>query len=121
MALLTNPSSSEVRVCNPSRPLDAPAVVLGELWAGFLLGKQRRANEAELEAFLSNPVVEEVPIDAGVARLYAEILAALRKAGTPIPTNDIWVAAQAMETGAELLSFDRHYDAVDGLAWRRLE
>jgi tRNA(fMet)-specific endonuclease VapC len=92
--------------------IGVPAVVLGELWAGFLLGRQRRANEAELEAFLSNPVVEEVPVDAGVARLYAEILAALRKAGTPIPTNDIWVAATAARVGATVLTADRHFEAV---------
>ena len=84
----------------------------GELGAGFLIGRQRRANEAELEAFLSNPVVEEVPVDIAVARLYAEILTALRKAGTPIPTNDIWVAATAAQVGATVLSADRHFEAV---------
>jgi len=46
--------------------------------------------------------------------------AALKARGKPIPANDMWIAAQAMETGAELLSFDRHYEWVDGLAWRPL-
>jgi predicted nucleic acid-binding protein len=92
--------------------IGVPAVVLGELWAGFLLGRQRQANDAELEAFLSNPVVEEIPVDAGVACLYAEILVALRQAGTPMPTNDIWVAASAARAGATLLTADRHFEAV---------
>ncbi len=43
--------------------------------------------------------------------------AALRRKGTPIPTNDIWIAAHAMESGADLLSFDEHFGAVDGIAW----
>jgi tRNA(fMet)-specific endonuclease VapC len=52
---------------------------------------------------------------------FARIAAALRAKGKPIPTNDIWIAAQAMESGAELLSFDEHYSSFDGLAWRRLQ
>jgi tRNA(fMet)-specific endonuclease VapC len=48
---------------------------------------------------------------------FARIAAALRVKGRPIPTNDIWVAAHAMETGAELLSFDSHFAEVEGLAW----
>ncbi len=48
---------------------------------------------------------------------FGRIAAALRGAGTPIPTNDIWIAAQAMETGADLLSYDQHFQAVAGLAW----
>jgi tRNA(fMet)-specific endonuclease VapC len=92
--------------------IGVPAVVIGELWAGFLRGRQRRGNEAELEAFLANPVVEELPIDTGVARLYAEILVALREAGTPIPTNDIWVAATAAKAGATVLTADRHFEAI---------
>ena len=46
---------------------------------------------------------------------FGRIAAALRKAGTPIPTNDIWIAAHVFETGAELITFDRHFDSVRGL------
>ena len=45
------------------------------------------------------------------------IHASLRKKGRPIPTNDIWIAAHAMESGTELVSFDQHFEAVEGLAW----
>jgi hypothetical protein len=51
---------------------------------------------------------------------FSRIATALKVRGKPIPTNDMWIAAQAMETGAELLSFDRHYQWVEGLAWRDL-
>jgi tRNA(fMet)-specific endonuclease VapC len=54
------------------------------------------------------------------AERFGRIAAALRRRGTPIPTNDIWIAAQAMESGAELLSFDEHFAEVDALAWTRL-
>jgi tRNA(fMet)-specific endonuclease VapC len=48
---------------------------------------------------------------------FGRIAAALRRRGTPIPTNDVWIAAHAFESGAELLSFDRHFEQIDGLAW----
>lgn len=89
-----------------------PAVALGELRTGFLLGSQGRRNEAELDAFLANPVVEEVAVDGEVSRHYAEIVADLRRAGTPIPTNDIWIAATAARVGALVLTCDRHFEAI---------
>ena len=96
-------------------------VVAGELLHGFRLGSRFERNRQDLEAFVASPFVTVVPVTMATADRFSRVAAALRKRGTPIPTNDIWVAAQVMETGAELLSFDRHYEAVDGLAWRRLE
>lgn len=89
-----------------------PAVALGELRTGFLLGGKRRRNEAELGAFLDNPVVQVLPVDAETSRQYAEIVAELRKAGTPIPTNDIWIAATAARNGATVLTCDAHFERV---------
>jgi tRNA(fMet)-specific endonuclease VapC len=96
-------------------------VVAGELLHGFRCGNRFDRNRQELEEFIANPFVRVVPVTMATADRFSRVASALRKRGTPIPTNDIWVAAQAMETGAELLSFDPHYEAVDGLAWRRLE
>ena len=48
---------------------------------------------------------------------YARIATALRAKGRPIPSNDIWIAAHSMETGADLVSCDRHFEYIDGLAW----
>jgi hypothetical protein len=89
--------------------IGVPSVVLGELWAGFLLGRRARENENELHEFLANPAVEEVSVDARVARLYAEIVVSLREIGTPLPVNDIWIAACAAAAGASVLTYDDHF------------
>ena len=92
-------------------------VVAGELLLGFRLGTRLKKNMAELDAFLENPYVSLIPVTLTTADRFARIAAALRVKGRPIPTNDIWIAAHAMEAGAELLSFDAHFGAIDGLAW----
>jgi tRNA(fMet)-specific endonuclease VapC len=93
-------------------------VVAGELLYGFRSGNRLERNRSELDAFAASPFVTVVPVTLATAERFGRIAAALKKGGRPIPTNDIWIAAQAMETGAELISFDRHYESVDGLAWR---
>lgn len=90
-----------------------PAVVLGELHQGFRGSKHRRRNEVELEEFLRHPVVEELRIDHDVARIYAEIVHDLRAKGTPIPTNDVWIAAAAARVGATVIAYDAHFASVD--------
>ena len=92
-------------------------VVAGELLYGFRNGSRFEENAARLEAFLANPFVTALPVTLDTADRFGRIAASLRRRGEPIPTNDIWIAAQAMETGADLLSSDSHFGAVDGLAW----
>ncbi len=87
-------------------------IILGELLAGFTRGSHRKKNERELEQFLSSPRVSLVDIDQGTAERYAVILDALWKAGTPIPTNDLWIAASAMQHGLRLLTTDAHFQKV---------
>lgn len=89
-----------------------PAVTLGELWTGFRLGARREQNEAMLRAFLANPVVEVLDVDEEVGRHYADIVVDLRRAGSPIPTNDIWIAATAARAGAAVLSADEHFTVI---------
>jgi tRNA(fMet)-specific endonuclease VapC len=89
-----------------------PTVALGELRTGFLLGGKRRRNEAELDAFLDNPVVEVLPVDAETSRHYADIIAELRKTGAPLPTNDIWIAAIAARNGTTVLTCDSHFEQI---------
>jgi predicted nucleic acid-binding protein len=72
----------------------------------------RERDEAELATFVANPVVEEIPIDRHVARAYSEIAHDLRAEGTPLPTNDIWIAAAAARVGAPLLTFDDHFSKI---------
>ena len=92
--------------------LGLPAIVIGELQIGFLLGRRTRENQAELEEFLASPIVEMLAVDADVARVYGEIVVDLRKAGRPLPTNDIWIAASAARAGATVLTYDDHFNAV---------
>jgi predicted nucleic acid-binding protein len=87
-------------------------VVLGELRAGFMRGKWRVKNERELREFLSSPRVNVVGLDDATAERYAVILNSLWKTGTPIPTNDIWIAASAMQHGLRILTLDAHYQKV---------
>jgi tRNA(fMet)-specific endonuclease VapC len=92
-------------------------VVAGELLFGFRNGSRFDANRDELEDFLSSPYVELLPVTLVTADRFGRIAASLRRKGRPLPTNDIWIAAHAMESGADLLSFDRHFEHVEGLAW----
>ena len=92
--------------------LGMPTIVLGELRVGFLLGGHTTANENELREFLLNPVVEVLGVDAEVSRHYAEIVVDLRRAGTPITTNDVWIAAIAAREGALVLSYDSHFKSI---------
>ena len=88
------------------------SIVLGELRAGFIKGRRRRKNDDELNTFLASPRVKLLDVTEETAERYAVILNSLWQAGTPIPTNDIWIAASAMEHGLELLTSDEHYQKV---------
>lgn len=96
-------------------------VVLGELLAGFRSGRLRRKNEEYLRKFLASPRAEVLPIDAESAERYAVILDALRAAGAPIPTNDVWIAASAMQHGLALVTTDAHYRKVPQIVVRLYE
>ena len=91
------------------------AVSLGELFAGFKAGGREADNRRELAVFLDSPRVEVLPVDYETADVYAEILVRLRSQGTPIPTNDIWIAAVAFQHGLKLFTRDRHFQQVPGL------
>ncbi|ETX05985.1 type II toxin-antitoxin system VapC family toxin [Candidatus Entotheonella palauensis] len=90
-------------------------IVLGELYFGFHDGSRRRHNLAELEQFLSHPYVSVALLSQTTADRFGRIATHLKRAGTPIPTNDMWIAAQAMELGVEVISFDAHFSRVPGL------
>jgi predicted nucleic acid-binding protein len=98
-----------------------PAVVLGELYGAFEMGSRVRENRITLSEFLTEPFVKVVPISADVARQYGRVYAGLRRSGTPIPANDVWIAAATIDQGACLLTFDRDFERVAGLDWILLE
>jgi len=92
-----------------------PVTVLGELEAGFELGRRGRENRTVLASFLEEPFVAVLPTTPEVARRYGQTFARLREAGTPIPTTDIWIAAAAIDAGGRLVTFDDHFARVPGL------
>ena len=94
------------------RILVCPAV-LGEFKAGIDIGTKRgKKATALLDEFLDDPAVVVVPCTDETADYYAMIYKALRERGTPLPTNDIWIAAAALEHGATVLSGDAHFSRV---------
>lgn len=93
-----------------------PVVALGEIRAGFLGGQRASRNEERLQWFLSQSGICVAGIDASVSHRYAAVHRALRNRGTPIPTNDLWIAAIALEQGLALYTRDRHFAKVPGLA-----
>ena len=98
------------------------SIVLGELLAGFAVGSREAKNRAELAHFLDSPRVEVVAVTAQTADSYALVYSGLRRKGQPIPTNDLWIAASALEHGAALLTRDAHFAQIDGLrCGQRLE
>jgi predicted nucleic acid-binding protein len=89
--------------------------VIAELFSGFSLGVKEKKNREELEAFLNSPRVEILLHDIETADHYALIVKRLKSRGRPIPTNDIWIAANAMKHGLALYSFDDHFEEIEGL------
>jgi len=93
-----------------------PFIALAELRAGFRGGRHASANEAALVRFLNRPRVRMLYPDEGTTHHYAQFYHQLRQQGTPIPTNDIWIAALAKQHGLLLYSRDKHFDLLPQLA-----
>ncbi len=90
--------------------IHVPFVVLAELRAGFLCGAKPERNEANLTRFLDSPRVEFLYPDDQTTHQYARLFRQLRSQGTPIPTNDLWTGALAVQHGLYLFARDRHFD-----------
>lgn len=106
-----NQSISET-ISQYDRILICPAV-LGEFKAGIDINTRRgKKVKALLDEFLDDPAVAIVPCTDETADFYARIFRVLKDNGTPLPTNDIWIAAAALEHGAAVLSSDGHFSNV---------
>ena len=90
-------------------------ISMGELLSGFKAGNKEEINRQELNVFLDSPRVSLYYVDEVTAEFYSAILNQLKKQGTPIPTNDIWIAATALQQGLSVYTFDQHFDHVAGL------
>lgn len=95
-------------------------IVLGELVHGFRGGRRFEKNLAVLRRLVAQPFVEVRDVTFETAEVYGRIQSERQAAGGPIPTNDAWIAAHAIESGAELWSYDRHFAGIGTLAWRHL-
>src|SRR5262249_7582331 len=93
-----------------------PTIVMGELEVGFLLGTRVVENRTILSEFLQESFVSLLPVTHDVALRYSEIFVSLRKAGTPILINNVWIAAITIDAGAHLLTFDRDFEHIHGLS-----
>lgn len=107
-----------VEVITSAEQIFFSPIVLGELMFGFRNGTKFEKNMQELNQFLDHEAVALVPIVKVTSDRYSRIATQLKHQGTPIPTNDLWIAAQTMEHGAELISSDRHFEKVPGLVYK---
>jgi tRNA(fMet)-specific endonuclease VapC len=90
-------------------------ITLGELRAGFAAGSKAQQNEKILQKFLASPRVKVIFADNETTHYYAKIYAQLRKSGTPIPSNDLWIAALSMQHGVPLYTLDSHFAKVEAI------
>jgi len=90
-------------------------ISIGEILAGFRIWSDDKKYLNELDEFLYSPRLIIYDIDSETSEFYAKIYNELRIAGNPIPTNDMWIAALALQHGIKLLTNDRHFTKVAGL------
>ncbi len=105
-----------VDVLEKAREIFVPFIVLGELKAGFSVGSRGRENEHVLRRFLAKESVELLYADEQTTDHYATVYRQLRRQGTPIPTNDMWVAALVLQHNLVLCDRDRHFDHLAQLS-----
>jgi len=89
--------------------------VMGELFAGFKAGRKEKSNRQLLERFLLKPTVSILDATLETADIFGLVATSLRRSGTPIPINDLWIAAHCLETGSVLVTYDDHFSVVPGL------
>jgi len=119
-ALMAGASDAR-QIVSLAENLYLPLPVIGELLFGFQLGNRPEKNLEHLQSFLNQSEVSLAGVDFEVCEVYARIGKQLRLAGTPIPTNDHWIAAIALRNNHTLLTRDRHFEKIAGLAVRHWE
>ena len=90
-------------------------IVIGELTAGFDAGNKTKQNKIELQEFLASSRVVVYPITLDTSHFFSQIYCILKRKGKPIPTNDMWIASQALEHGCVVCTHDKHFSFIEGL------
>ena len=116
IALFAN-DSALVNEIAKTQDIFIPAIVVGELFYGANKSGRPQENSQRIDEFVSDNVI--LHCDAKTARLYGEIKSKLQKKGLPIPENDIWIAAIAVQHNLTLISRDKHFKEVDGLSLKK--
>ena len=104
-----------IRIIRKIGQIGISTISIGELLSGFKNGSREETNRSELDVFLDSPRVVVHPVDVETADFYASIFMNLKAAGTPVPTNDIWIASIAFQHGYKLFSKDKHFHCIKGL------
>jgi tRNA(fMet)-specific endonuclease VapC len=107
-----------VEILRHTRQIGISAISIGELFSGFRGGSREQQNRQELFQFCDSPRVSIFPVTEDTAEYYGAVLQQLRQQGTPIPTNDIWIAAVAFQHGLPLFTRDEHFAHIQGLLLR---
>ncbi|QTA86031.1 type II toxin-antitoxin system VapC family toxin [Desulfonema magnum] len=95
--------------------------VLGELFAGFRGGSKEQENRKLLDKFIRKPTVSVLNGSDKTANIFGMLRDTLKKAGTPLPINDIWIASHAIETDSVVITYDSHFKKIPGLRiWKHL-
>ena len=114
-AAFKNGNEDAVEIIRIAEQIGVCAIVLGELLAGFIIGSREQKNRKELSDFLRSPRVSILVADNETAEYYARIFSKLKQKGQPIPTNDLWIGAIAMQHGYGVFTFDKHFGSIDNL------
>lgn len=102
-----------VRLFTDAASIELPAIVLGEYRFGIAQSRRRKEYERWLEQLIA--VTRILPVDQETTGHYAQVRSELKKAGKPIPSNDLWIAALCRQHRLPLMSQDAHFDAVPGV------
>ncbi len=107
--------SDVINILQKASLIGIASISMGELLSGFKAGNKENINRRELNLFLDSSRVTLFSIGAETAEYYSSLLNQLKKQGTPIPTNDIWIAAVAFQKGLRMVTNDKHFAYIDGL------
>ena len=92
-----------------------PLVVLGEIKAGFYGGNRPKQNDIVLRKLLAKATVDVLLPTRATAEQYGRLFTQLKRAGTPVPDNDLWIAAQVLEHELMLITRDGHFQRIPQL------
>ena len=102
-------------IVQQARSIAISPIVIGELLAGFDGGSRAKQNRLQLQEFLGSSRIITYPITLDTSNFFSQIHCKLKKKGKPIPANDIWIAAQALEQGCVICTCDKHFSYIEGL------